>query len=125
MRSDAWVRAGIRSTAADPVDVPEELIAGVRGIPYGAFRAVLRENGAYITERTVPERLAPLGIPVLVIFGAADPRWDPASAQSYAPVPTARVEMLPGVGHLPLLEAPEATGELLLDFVATARQPRS
>lgn len=123
MRSDAWVRAGIRSTAAGPVDVPEELIAGVRGIPYGAFRAVLRENGAYITERTVPERLAPLGIPVLVIFGAADPRWDPASAQSYATVPNARVEMLPGVGHLPLLEAPEATGELLLDFVATGARP--
>jgi hypothetical protein len=28
--------------------------------------------------------------------------------------------MLPGVGHVPILEAPEATSELLLGFTATA-----
>ncbi|MFF3492755.1 alpha/beta fold hydrolase [Streptomyces sp. NPDC002795] len=122
MRSDAMVRRGIGSTAARPLDVPDELIAGVQGITYGAFRAVLGANSAYLTERSVPERLTPLGIPVLAVFGAADPRWDPASAQDYGTVPHARVELLPGVGHLPLLEAPEATGELLLDFAGTARQ---
>jgi pimeloyl-ACP methyl ester carboxylesterase len=71
----------------------------------------------------VPDRLAGLGLPVLVLFGAADPRWDPASAHRYEVVPDARVELLPGVGHVPLLEAPETTGELLLRFTATAGHP--
>jgi hypothetical protein len=54
-----------------------------------------------------------------VIFGAAEPRWDPASAQTYDVVPGVRIEMLPGVGHVPLIEAPETTGKLLLGFTAT------
>jgi pimeloyl-ACP methyl ester carboxylesterase len=119
IRSDAWIRKGIAATAAGPVDVPEDLVAGVRGITYRTMRAVLRANTDYITERSVPKRLAALDVPVLVICGAADPRWDPASARQYDAVPNARVERLPGVGHLPILEAPETTGKLLLGFTAT------
>jgi pimeloyl-ACP methyl ester carboxylesterase len=121
MRSDAWIRKGVSATAARPVDVPEDLVAGVRGITYRTMRTVLRRNADYIRERTVPVRLAALGVPVLAICGAADPRWDPASARQYDAVPDARVELLPGVGHLPILEAPEATSKLLLGFTAAQR----
>jgi pimeloyl-ACP methyl ester carboxylesterase len=113
------IRSGIRATCARPVDIADDLVADLRGITYRTFRTVLRQNRAYVTERSVPERLAALDVPLLVIFGAADPRWDPSSAHQYHAVPDARVEMLPGVGHVPLLEAPEATSELLLGFTAT------
>lgn len=119
-RSDAMIRKGIRATTARPVDVPDDAIADLKGITYRTFRMVLRRNGAYIVERSVPERLAALDVPVLVIFGAADPRWEPSSAHQYDAVPTARVEQLPGVGHIPMLEAPEETSKLLLGFTATA-----
>ena len=82
---------------------------------------MLRRNTAYIAERSVPERLTALDVQVLVIFGAADRRWDPSSAHDYDVVPNARVEQLPDVGHLPMFEALETTNELLLDFVATGR----
>jgi pimeloyl-ACP methyl ester carboxylesterase len=120
-RSDAMIRSGIEATAARPMDIPDELVAEMRGTTYRAFRTVLRRNTAYVAERSVPERLAALDVPVLVIFGTADPRWDPSSAHQYDAVPTARVELLPGVGHIPILEAPETTSKLLLDFLATGR----
>ena len=118
-RSDVSIRRGMATTTARPVDVPDELVAGIRGITYRVFREVMRSNGAYIAERSIPERLTGLDVPVLVIFGGADPRWEPSSAHQYDAVPTARVELLAGVGHVPLLEAPEVTGRLLLEFAAT------
>jgi pimeloyl-ACP methyl ester carboxylesterase len=119
-RSDAMIRKGISATTARPVDIPDDAVADVKNITYRAFRKVLRCNAAYIAERSVPERLADLDVRVLVIFGAADPRYEPSSAHRYDAVPNARVEMLPGVGHVPILEAPETTSELLLGFTATA-----
>ncbi|TDC73006.1 alpha/beta fold hydrolase [Streptomyces hainanensis] len=121
IRSDAMLRKGVTATCNGPVDVPDDLVAEVRGIGYRTFRTVLRRNTAYIAERSVPDRLTALGVPVLVIFGAADPRWNPSSARRYDTVPHARVERLPGVGHFPMLEAPETTGELLLAFAAAGR----
>lgn len=117
-RSDAMIRSALSAVAARPVEVPDDLVADVRRITYRAFRTVLRRNTAYITERSVPERLTALAVPVLVIFGSADRRWEPSSAHRYDAVPNARVELLPGVGHTPMLEAPETTGELLLGFTA-------
>jgi len=120
VRSDAMIRKGISATTARPVDIPDDAVADLKNITYGTFRNVLRRNAAYVAERSVPERLADLDVPVLVIFGAADPRYEPSSAHQYGAVPNARVEMLPGVGHVPILEAPETTSELLLGFTATA-----
>ncbi|MEV0810710.1 alpha/beta fold hydrolase [Micromonospora sp. NPDC050200] len=119
-RSDATTRRAINATCARPVDIPDDVIAELRGTTYRAMRSASRENRAYIAERSVPLRLAALDVPVLVIFGAADPRWEPSSAHQYDAVPTARVELLPGVGHIPMLEAPETTSKLLLGFTATA-----
>lgn len=120
-RSNAVIRKGLNATAARPVDLPDELVGEIRATSYRVFRTILRRNTEYITERSMPQRLAALTVPVLVIFGAADPRWDPSSAHRYGAVATARIELLDGVGHLPFLEEPATTGELLLDFTAEDR----
>ncbi|AVT28363.1 alpha/beta hydrolase [Plantactinospora sp. BC1] len=120
-RSDAMIRRGISATCVRPVEIPDDVVAELRGISYRTLRTVLSRNTAYITERSVPERLTDLDLPVLAIFGAADPRWNPSSAHRYATVPNARLELLPGVGHVPMFEAPEAVSELLLSFAATSR----
>ncbi|TWD75413.1 pimeloyl-ACP methyl ester carboxylesterase [Kribbella amoyensis] len=120
LRSDSMIRKGIGATTARPVEIPDDAIADLKNITYRTFRKVLRCNGAYVAERSTPDRLADLDVPVLVIFGAADPRYYPESARQYEAVPNTRLEMLPGVGHIPMLEAPEATSELLLGFTAAA-----
>lgn len=117
-RSDAAVRTWIGAMCVRPAGLPDGALAELRGTTYRALRSVLRGNTAYIAERSMPERVAALGLPALVVFGAADPRWEPSSAHEYGAVPGARVEMLPGVGHVPMVEAPEQTGALLRQFAA-------
>jgi pimeloyl-ACP methyl ester carboxylesterase len=113
-----------RSSPAPSYDVPGQagrLAAVLDGLGVGPVTAVGHSSGGYIAERSVPERLTALEVPILVIFGAADPRWDPSSVHRYDTVPNARVEQLPGVGHFPMLEAPEQIGELLLAFATPGR----
>ncbi|WP_229075589.1 alpha/beta fold hydrolase [Actinoplanes sp. DH11] len=114
VRTDAMTRRGIGATLARAVPIPDGFVAGSRQITYRAMSTVLRRNSDYIEERTVPHRLAGLGIPVLAVFGAADPRWDPGSVHEYEVVPGARIAVLDGVGHVPMLEAPEPLAGLLL-----------
>ncbi|OXM45231.1 alpha/beta fold hydrolase [Amycolatopsis alba] len=120
-RSDAVIRKGIGAAAARPVDVPDDVVADLKHISYGTFRTILRRNTEYIAERGVPDRLAALTVEVLAVFGSADPRWDPSSVRQYEVVPNARIELLSGVGHLPMFEAPEAISELLLSWTSRER----
>jgi pimeloyl-ACP methyl ester carboxylesterase len=61
--------------------------------------------------------LATLGAPVLLIWGERDgvsPRWGQALVES---LPNARLEVLPGVGHLPWLDEPDRVAELVRNFL--------
>lgn len=125
-RSDALIRRGVSAILAQPVHIPDDAVAELKRTTYRTMRAVLRDNTAYITERSVPDRIAALKnpIPTLVIFGGSDPRWNPASARQYGVVPTAHVRFLPNVGHVAMLEAPEATAALVSEFTVASHDTR-
>ena len=55
--------------------IPDEIIADAKGMTYRSFTATSRASHAFLKERPVPDRLADLGLPVLVIFGSQDRRW--------------------------------------------------
>ncbi|QEU90992.1 alpha/beta fold hydrolase [Streptomyces kanamyceticus] len=99
--------------------VPPELVDELRAMTYDAFTASMRASTAYVRERTLPARLTAVGKPLQVIFGDQDRRWRPSSADDYRVVPGARVTMLPGAGHTPVLEDPERTAALVLAFTRT------
>jgi pimeloyl-ACP methyl ester carboxylesterase len=117
LRTEATIRKGLSTAFTSDVDIPAQIIADVRGTTYRALSATPRETMKYVAQRSIPARLAELTIPVLVVFGALDRRWQSSSSAEYGLVPDVDVEILPGVGHTPMIEAPERTGQFLGDFI--------
>jgi pimeloyl-ACP methyl ester carboxylesterase len=72
-----------------------------------------------------PAALAALKVPTLIIWGEKDPLIPLASGRWLAQhIPGARLEVLPGIGHIPMEEAPDASVRLLESWLAeTGRQP--
>ncbi|WP_158888439.1 alpha/beta fold hydrolase [Amycolatopsis anabasis] len=116
--TDEQLRQAISSAFAPGYQIPPSFLDQVRDMDFPVFAATSQAIRAYLDERSLPVRLAPLGKPLLVLFGERDRRWRPSSAADYRAVPGATVTMLPGVGHSPNLEAPPRTAAPLLAFTA-------
>ncbi|MFG3053316.1 alpha/beta fold hydrolase [Kitasatospora sp. NPDC048239] len=108
LASTAFSRAGYR--------IPPELLDEVRCMTHHTLTATMQATRAYLEQQALPGRLAPLGKPLLVVFGEDDRRWRSSSAADYRAVPGAQVELLPGLGHSPMLEDPARTAVPLLAF---------
>lgn len=120
LRTETVVRKALGSAFTRPVDIPDAIVTATLGMTHRALAGTSRGSDDYLRQQSLPVRLAALGLPVLVIFGTDDQRWRSSSSAAYHAVPGARVEMLPGVGHTPMMEDPQTTGKLLLDFAVLA-----
>ncbi|MEU6590500.1 alpha/beta fold hydrolase [Streptomyces sp. NPDC046881] len=99
--------------------IPAELLDDVRGMTHHSLTASMGATRSYLEQRALPDRLAVLGKPLLVVFGEDDRRWRSSSAFDYRAVPGVEIELLPGLGHSPLLEDPPRTATPLLAFTAS------
>ena len=117
LRTDSTIRGALGDAFTRKVAIPDQIVADVRDMTYRSFTGAYQASQAFLKERPVPDRLAELGLPVLVIFGSQDRRWQPSSAQDYRRVPQARIEILNGVGHTPMFEDPDTTAALIRGFV--------
>ncbi|WP_037896513.1 alpha/beta fold hydrolase [Streptomyces sp. NRRL S-920] len=104
VRNDAAIRRGL-DTAVAP-----------------GTTATAQKSLDYLGGRELTARLAQLTAPLMVIFGTRDRRRQPFPAERYRVVPGLRLELLPGVGHTPMLESPTRTAELLLAFTSSLRR---
>ncbi|MGP3987699.1 alpha/beta fold hydrolase [Streptomyces sp. 3N207] len=123
LRTDSMIRRAAATAVTHDIEIPQAIVDDVRGMTYRAFTGASRAARGYLRQRPLPDRLATLGKPLLVIFGGQDRRWRSSSAADYRIVPGATIEMLPGVGHSPLLEEPSRTAGLLLAFTAAHTPP--
>ena len=122
--TDEQLRQILSPAFSSGYEIPQPFVDEARGMDLYVFAATSQAVRAYLEEQALPERLATLGKPLLVIFGEDDRRWRSSSAAGYRAVPGATVEMLPGVGHSPNLEDPPRTAVPLLAFTANhAPQP--
>jgi pimeloyl-ACP methyl ester carboxylesterase len=123
LKTGATIRKAARTGFTRPVEIPDAFIEHVQGMTHRSFVAAMRGPLDYLGQRSLPDRLAALNLPLLVIFGTDDRRWHSSSAADYRAVPGARVELLPGVGHTPIMEDPQTTARLLLDFTTSGGRP--
>ena len=123
LRTDGVVRRSLDTAfSRRGFEIPRPLVDDVRATTYHSLTATSRAADAYLERRPLPDRLAALGTPLLVLFGADDRRWRASpSAAGYRAVPGATVEVLPGIGHSPMLEDPPRTAASLLAFTARAK----
>ncbi|AXB43328.1 alpha/beta fold hydrolase [Amycolatopsis albispora] len=112
--SDEQLRQAMSTGFAPGYRIPRSLVDQFRDIDLHTFAETSRAVRAYLDERSLPDRLAPLGKPLLVLFGEEDRRWRPSSAADYRAVPGATIRLLPGCGHSPNIEDPARTAAHLL-----------
>ncbi|MFI6599412.1 alpha/beta fold hydrolase [Nonomuraea sp. NPDC050536] len=116
--TDEQLRQAASAAFGEGFEIPREFLDEMRGMTFHAFVMATQAAGDYLEQQALPDRLTPLGKPLLVIFGEQDRRLRSSSAALYRVVPGARVELLPGSGHTPIIEDPQRTAELLLAFAA-------
>lgn len=91
--------------------VSDAFVAAPKG---GMYRAI---RDAMLGRPDLTDTFRGLDVPLLLIAGGADHLWTPEhAAQATRLNQNARAVRLEGVGHLPPLEAPKKTSELILRF---------
>jgi pimeloyl-ACP methyl ester carboxylesterase len=81
-------------------------------------RALIRQNQAVMARGDARPRLPGIACPALVACGDADLLTPPEHAEELAAgLPAARLEIVPGCGHMLTLEQPARVGALLRDWL--------
>ncbi len=84
-----------------------------------APRAVVVEQARATATHDASGRLGALRVPTTIIHGDQDQMLDVANARQIAQlIPHARLELLPGAGHVLWLEQPELTARLIVQAAA-------
>jgi pimeloyl-ACP methyl ester carboxylesterase len=118
-QNDGAIRKGLAQGFAPGFVIPEKFVADFRRLTYSAFQTAHNESILYRTMRPPYERLAAMkpSPALLVIFGSLDAIVPPEHAKLFERVPGAKVVMIEGAGHSPMVEAPLKTLKLIDDFI--------
>ncbi len=100
--------------------VMEERAIANRAVNERIFAAI-RDSGYQPGFRDALEQIT---APVLVVWGRQDRITDYRNGAIFVErIPDARLELLEGVGHAPMVEVPERSATLVRDFVESATDP--
>jgi len=111
-----WASSPLFAPSLAKPGVREKLEAILRDFPGADYLA--RERDRVDRDWAVPSRLGEITVPTTVLVGAGDmPGFREFSREIAAGIPGARLETVPGCGHLVPLEAPEAVAQAVLAAV--------
>ncbi len=120
-QTDEGLRRGLAQGFAPGFAVPEKFVADVRRLTYTAFRTAHDDSIAYRTAKPPYERIAALQPvpPLLALSGSLDAIVPPEHTKFYEHVPGAKIAIIEGAGHSPMVERPAKTLELIRGFLAS------
>lgn len=122
--SDEMIRGGLAKTFAPSfLSVPDSYVAALRQMTHRSHVQGRAELERYKTQRDLPSRARDAGVPLMVVFGDQDKWVDSRAADRWASAANAQIEILSGVGHTPMAEAPGATAALIVDFARRMAPP--
>lgn len=112
---------GIKRMYGDPLRITSGTMDGYsarlkrRGLASNLINTLRNWQADMVALR---EAIPRVQAPTLLVWGSRDGAVDPSSADSLRmALRQCRVELLPGVGHLPFEETPEVFNRLVLDFI--------
>ncbi|GAA2142751.1 alpha/beta fold hydrolase [Nocardioides koreensis] len=108
-------------SATAPEAVVASFLPSVRSFSPAGFRAMALASA----EADLRDGLAQVGVPTLLVHGDHDVRAPMKTAEEIrAVIPSSRLVVLPGVGHVATVEAPDAVSRELGDFLASVDDGR-
>lgn len=117
---DEWLTnplfAGLTSATAQRADRLRNTTAGLA--------SSLRATGTG-TQEPLWERLATIEAPTLILAGGSDAKFSAIGRRLCEAIPNARFVQIDGAGHSAHLECPEATADVIADWLRTVYEPRS
>ena len=117
LTTDKMIRGGLAKTfAAGFGSVPDVFVSDLQRMTHRAYVKARAEVEGYRKQQDLTVRVGDAGVPLMIIFGDEDQWVDPLAADGWANTTSARIEILPGVGHTPMIEAPAQTAVLVSDF---------
>ncbi len=101
-------------------DNPDQPVDDLRAMTYTAYKETHDAEQDFVDEAPLDERLATAHVPSMVIFGAEDQLYDAqaAVARYRQNVPGIQTHLIPGAGHSPNVERPNAVAPLILSWAA-------
>jgi len=105
---------------------PQAMSRNVKALPESELTLMARAREAtgryawtpYMHDPKLKGRLHRIHVPTLVLWGEADRIVSPDYGRSFtAAIPDARFGTIPGAGHFPHLEQPDALARRIVDFV--------
>jgi pimeloyl-ACP methyl ester carboxylesterase len=115
------IRQGLEASFADPTLVDETMVSRYSELARApGHRDILLQLTLGFRSRNyaTPERLAPLGMPVLILWGDQDRLVPPEHAQLFQEaLPQSQLVMFENVGHIPQEEVADASATAVDEFL--------
>jgi pimeloyl-ACP methyl ester carboxylesterase len=129
--TDGQVRDGYKDAFAKDFDMavgfpdPDQVVRDYRRMTYTSYKAAADCEDAFLKAERLDARLRRLDCRRLVVLGEDD-RFFRAQdcARAFESVPGLRVEVMPGAGHSPNVEAPDRLARLVTEFAAASAATR-
>ncbi|HSD24621.1 MAG TPA: alpha/beta hydrolase [Solirubrobacterales bacterium] len=104
---------------------PDQPVDDLRAMTYTAYKDTHDAEEEFVAVAPLDERLATAHLPTMVIFGAEDQLYDAQAAidRYRQNVPGVQTHLIPGAGHSPNVERPNAVAPLILSWAAPPRGP--